>query len=186
MAGAAPSFSEVHVARALFLISDGNIGRKKLVKLLEIGEGSARTLLKGLREKKLINSSKKGHELTKKGKLHVKKILEKFSRPCEIFSSIVEGKKSVVIVHNVVHKIDKGIEERDISLRAGANGAIVLGYSNGIKMPVSDLKLNDSDLLNEIKKFNLQNGDVIVVSFANTNASAENGALAIALNLTKE
>ncbi len=186
MVGAAPSFSEIHVVRALFLINEGNIGRKKLVKLLEIGEGSARTLLKGLKEKGLIKSDKKGHELTKKGKLHLKKILEKFSKPCEIFSSIVEGKKGVVIVHNVAHKIDKGIEERDISLRAGADGAIILKYSNGIRTPVSDLKLTGSDLLNEIKKINLQNGDVIVVSFANTNASAENGALAIALNLTRK
>jgi DNA-binding PadR family transcriptional regulator len=188
MVGASPSFSEVHVLRVLFLLKDKKyLGRKKLVRSLGIGEGSIRTILKKLKNKGFISSTKQGHSLTKKGAKRLSYLLKKFSKPKKINSKIVEGKKTAIVVHNATKKIGKGLEERDIAVKAGANGALLLKYHNKIHSTVSEFKLSDfPDLLSEIKKFNLQNGDVIVISFGDTVASAENGALAIALNLIRK
>lgn len=187
MVGAAPSFSEVHLVRTLLLLENSQLGRKKLVQLLEVGEGSTRTILKRLKKEKLVSSSKQGHSLTAKGQRKIQTYLKKFSRPRKIKAKIVEGKKIAVVVHKAINKINKGLEERDLAVKVGAQGVLLFKYRNKISPTVSDFKLNDfPDLLVEIKKFNLQRGDVLVISFGDTLASAENGAIAIALHLTQK
>ena len=188
MVGASPSFSDVHILRVLFLLfKEKFIGRKKLLQNLEIGEGSIRTILKKLKEEGLINSSKKGHYLTRKGYNKIYKILKKFSFPKEISSEIIPGRKVFLVVHNSASKVKKGIEERDISIKAGGKGAIILKFQkNKLKLPVPKTKFKDKNLLSEImKNFNLKEGDVVVISFGDTVESAENSAIAIALNLIK-
>ncbi len=183
MVGAAPSFSEVHLIRTLLLLKKSPLGRKKLVQLLGIGEGSARTILKKLKSEKLVSSSKQGHSLTQKGRKKINSYLKKFSQPKEIKSKIVEGEKVALVLYNSINKIDKGLEERDLAVKSGANGALLLKYPH----TVPNFNLRDfPDLLNEIKKFNLKKGDVMVISFGDSLVSAENGALAIALHLTQK
>ncbi|MBU4407040.1 MAG: hypothetical protein KKB24_05580, partial [Candidatus Altiarchaeota archaeon] len=114
MVGAAPSFSEAHLVRALLMLSSGRVGRKNLVKILGVGEGSVRTIIKRLKGEGLIKSSKQGHELTQKGKETVENYLNKFSMPGEFKAddlSLHPGEESSsVIVYGAADRISNGLE----------------------------------------------------------------------------
>ena len=64
--GPSTSFSMFHVFYLLELISKTTMGRNKLAKKLEVGEGVVRTIINHLKDAELINTSKKGCNLTKK------------------------------------------------------------------------------------------------------------------------
>ena len=166
-------------------------GRKNLVKELEIGEGSVRTILKRLKDDGLITSSKLGHELTAKGERKVLEYLGKFTSP-ERFESgeieLVEGErteKCLIVVSNSAEKIKRGMEQRDTAFSAGAKGALVIVFRKGrLEFPAPDTKLSDfPEMLERLKKLNLKDNDTVVISFGKTYAKAEDGAIAIALEL---
>jgi len=57
--GRAPSFNEAQVIKALEIIcAHGTVGRVRLSKELELGEGTTRTLLKHLKKERLIEGSR--------------------------------------------------------------------------------------------------------------------------------
>jgi len=191
MVGAAPSFSRVHIVRTLLILKKKKTGRKNLVKELEIGEGSIRTILKRLKNDGLITSGKLGHELTAKGESKVLEYLERFTVP-ERFESgeieLVEGErteKCLIVVYNSARKIKSGMEQRDTAFSAGAKGALVIVSKKGrLEFPTPDIKLSDFPGLTErLKKLDLQDKDTVVISFGKSYARAEDGAVAIALEL---
>ncbi|MEM2936398.1 MAG: hypothetical protein QW231_04385, partial [Candidatus Bathyarchaeia archaeon] len=64
--GRAPSFTEAHVIKTLEVIGAGRVvGRVRLSKVLGLGEGETRTLLKHLENQDLIKVSRLGIALTK-------------------------------------------------------------------------------------------------------------------------
>ena len=66
MVGNIPNFTKIDALRC-FLRFNKNIGRQDLAKDLELGEGTVRTILEILKAKKLLDSTKRGHFLSKKG-----------------------------------------------------------------------------------------------------------------------
>ncbi len=191
MAGAAPSFSRVHVVRALLALAGGRVGRKNLVRELGVGEGSVRTILGRLRGEGLITSDKLGHALTGKGEGEVQNYLKKFTLP-ERFSlegiglPEVEGtEKCLVVVFNSTGKIKSGMEQRDTALSSGAKGALVIVFGGGgLRFPNTDIKLSDfPDLAGVLGGLSLREGDAVVISFGDSYARAEDGAVAVALKL---
>lgn len=186
MVGASPSFSDVHVVRAILALENEKMGRKRLVKFLGLGEGSVRTILKKLKNQSLINSDRQGHELTSKGEKEVQKYLRKFSFPEKFPSRDLEGKfKVLTIVHNSSHRIKTGMEQRDTALNAGADGAILLVFKNKeLEFPTPDISLSKfPDTKKRLKELRLNERDTVVISFGKTIAKAEDGAIAIALDL---
>jgi len=193
MAGAAPSFSEVHVVRTLLLLNSGRIGRKNLVGILGVGEGSVRTIIKKLKRDGFIKSSKQGHELTEKGRERIHRYLHKFSIPIEFKSSDLaicpeKTLHSLIIIHNSAEKIGTGIEQRDIARDAGALSIALLLYKKGRpEFPTQEVKLSQfPESSKELENLNLKDKDVVVISFGKTKASAENGAVAVALELSRD
>lgn len=187
MVGASPNFSDVHIIRALILLSREEIGRKNLVKGLGIGEGSVRTILKRLRKGGLVRSSKKGQLLSKKGKGYIQKYLKRFTAPIE-FKSVDSGKFcSVAIIHKKADRIKTGFEQRDIAVGAGADSVLVLNYKNRkLEFPTKDVRLSDfPDLIEGLKGFRFNEDDVVIISFARTYQKAEDGAVAVALDLIR-
>lgn len=69
---------------------------------------------------------------------------------------------------------------RDIAVKSGADGAIILIYNGRLQTPQVDYEVNYSELEN---LFDFRNNDVLVVSFASKTRNAESGALAIAVEL---
>jgi len=190
MVGAAPSFSEFHLVRTLLLLNSGRLGRKNLVKILGVGEGSVRTIIKRLKGEGLIKSSKQGHELTQKGKETVENYLNKFSMPGEFGSNdlaLDPGEfSSIVIVHGASNKFGSGIEQRDIARDAGATSIAILLYKKRtIEFPTPEVRISQfPDSEKELENIDLKEGDAILISFGETKAKAENGAVAVALQLT--
>ena len=188
MVGAAPSFSKVHLLRALLIIKKIEMGRKNLVKKLGVGEGSVRTILGKLKQDKLIISAKEGHKLTKKGQVYLKKYLKRFTLPQKFYSDEIsqDSAQSLIVVHNVASKIKSGIREHDLAVKAGADGSLVLIYkNNNLKFPGNDHSLdNYPNLKNKVSDLKLMEDDAIIIVFGKTETDAENGALAIALDLT--
>lgn len=183
MVGADPSFSDVHLLRAIIAIGRKPVGRKKLVRILGVGEGSVRTILKKLGEEELIVSSKQGHRLSPKGEGFLKKRLSKFTVPKETEIEWLNGFKSFIVVHGASGKIGTGMVERDTALIAGADGAVILTYGKGKLSFPADISIRDyKDVSSTID--NLKEKDVVVISFGKTQIMAENGALAVALELS--
>jgi len=194
MAGASPNFSDIHIIRTLIALKK-QIGRKKLLQEIGIGEGSMRTILKKLKNKGFITSTKKGHALTNSGEEYLNKYLEKFTIPFKIHSSdIVPYKKTGIIIRNAHDNITNGIAERDIAVRTGALGALVLEYkdeSGRLKFP------GDSQLLESFPEFKSEietiamnakfmPKDVFVVSFGEDYTICENAVISIAISLIRQ
>ena len=82
-----------------------------------------------------------------------------------------------------------GIEERDEAIRAGANATLVLAMENGeVHMPkVSNLSRESPQLAASIiKNLNPADGDVIIITSANSKMTARYSALAAALLLLRK
>ena len=66
MVGNIPNFTKIDVLRC-FLRLKKNTGRQELARDIGLGEGTIRTILNILKSKQLLDSTKKGHFLSKKG-----------------------------------------------------------------------------------------------------------------------
>ncbi|MBU0763012.1 MAG: DUF4443 domain-containing protein [Candidatus Altiarchaeota archaeon] len=185
MVGAAPSFSDVHILRALLTLHENPTGRKKLVQILGLGEGSVRTIIKHLTEDGLIKSSSQGHKITEKGEKTVLERLRLFSKPNAVdLRDMISGMQSLIVVYGAVKYLTNIVLLRDTALRAGADGALVLVCDGDVKFPDSGMSISDYPLSSEyLKKINLREGDVVVIGFAPTVQKAEDGALAATLEL---
>ena len=187
MVGAQPSYKTEHVLKTLLLLSEGKVGRKKLVKKLGVGEGSVRTILKKLKKEGLISSVKQGQSLSRDGTLFLGKLLEEFTKP-QVFDSFdlaCGSHKKVAVVRNASAKVKKGLDERDIAVKAGADGAVILVYKGGeIQFPADDAGLEElSETKAKVGELDLEEGDVVIISFAGDEIAAYDGVLAIIADL---
>lgn len=180
-----PSFSRVHVVKTLLTLSNQPTSRKTLLERLELGEGSIKTILKKLKSDGLVASSQQGHHLTRKGLYYVKKLLDKFTPPAQVnLAGIVDGESVYTIVHNSADRIDSIVEYRDKAVKAGADGALLITYRRGrLSFPGSSLETYPG-LKKRLDGLGLSENDAIVVTFSRKKYRAEEGALAIALDLT--
>jgi len=186
MVGADPSFNETHLLRTLFLLHSNQIGRKRLVKLLGVGEGSVRTIIKRLSAEGLITSAKLGHSLTPHGKAYVERKLEAMSKPQPInLSHLVSAEQSIIILRGAADKVGDGVALRDIALKAGADGAVVLVYKDGaLRFPGGGLKMSDYMPDGErLLSIGVCPSDALIIGFGRSQHAAEDGAVAAALSL---
>ena len=65
--GPSTTFTVSHIFFALDLMAEKPIGRNKLAKKLEVGEGTVRTIISRLKNSGLIETSKEGCSLTNNG-----------------------------------------------------------------------------------------------------------------------
>ena len=131
--GPSTTFTIFHVFYALELLAQKPLGRNKLAEKLYVGDGAVRTIISRLREAGLIETSKEGCNLTKKG-------LEVWRQFEEIFPNRVEIPRSELsesafnfafIVRNQGQKVGSGIDQRDAAIIAGARKALVIVFKNG-------------------------------------------------------
>ncbi len=183
MVGNIPNFTKTDVLRC-FLRLHKNTGRQELARELELGEGTIRTILEDLKSKDLLDSTKKGHFLSKRGSEELRKILESITLPklIDVDSIYPEYKKTGVLVKNASES--KGMYRlRDLAVRNGADGAIILKFNGKVYAPESDFEQEYSSLE---KYFDFKDGDTLVIAFSNARRQAENGALSIAIELSSE
>ena len=190
--GRAPSFMEAHVIKALEVIGSGEaVGRIRLSKMLGLGEGEARTLVKHLRNEGLIEVSRSGIFLSEFGKEVFSDLRSQMGKEVEVpESSLTVGPfNTAIIVRNVAHMVRKGVEQRDAAIRVGASGATTLIFRNKrlIIPGVSDDILRDAPMIQDLLVSRLKPGenDVIILGSANAKQTAELGAKTAAFELLK-
>jgi len=188
--GPSASFSLFHLIKALELTAkEGPIGRGKLSKRLGTGEGAIRTLIDRLKNAELIEISKPGCSLTRKGE----KIWNQFQA---IFPEKVKLEKSeltlahyniAMLIKDGGDKVKTGVEQRDAAVLTGAKGATTLIFKNQklIQPGISENLARDfPTAFNQIsRRLKLEDNDAVVVGSADTWEKAEYGALAAAWTL---
>ena len=137
--GPIPKFSDYHLWKALMLLdTEVPLGRKKLSSLLDIGEGSTRTIINILNEQKYIQIDRSGILLTQKGNKFKDSVY--FDVAPVITSEVtINTCDCAVRIPFAANRITYGCEERDIAIKSGATGATTLICKNGsLIFPGSD------------------------------------------------
>ncbi|MBI2652696.1 hypothetical protein HYX00_04490 [Candidatus Woesearchaeota archaeon] len=180
MVGNIPNFTKIDILRC-FLRFNKNTGRQELAKELELGEGTLRTILKLLKSKKLLDSTKKGHFLSEKGTETLNQIYEYINAPKYLtIKSLYPNFKKIGILIKNPSNLRELYKLRDIAVKNSAEGALILKFENKLYAPESDFEQDYRELESY---FDLKNNDVLVIVFSNEKRHAENGALAIAIEL---
>lgn len=180
MVGNIPNFTRIDILRC-FLRFSKNIGRQELARELELGEGTLRTILNILKSKKLLDSTKKGHFLSKKGTGVLNQIYEYIDIPKHLaIKSLYPNLKKIGVLIKNISNLKELYKLRDIAVKNSAEGALILKFENKLYAPESDYEQDYRELESY---FDFKNNDVLVIAFSNEKRHAENGALAIAIEL---
>jgi predicted transcriptional regulator len=187
--GPSTSFTIFHIFYALELLSQNPLGRNKLAEKLNVGDGAVRTIISRLVDSGLVEISKEGCNLTKKG-------LEIWGQFKEIFPKRVEIPKSELtgsefnfafLVKDSGQKVGSGIDQRDAAIIAGARKALVIVDRDG---HLSIESVSDCIEQQYPKAANLlfeelkpQNNDVIIIAGADSLLKAKRGAFAASWSL---
>lgn len=179
----------------LALKKAGPIGRYRLKKILDLSEyeGIVRLMLTDLEGKGIISASRKGCKLTRKGESLLAKSLGAYNiakiKQVDLRSLGLDN-SFCVHVRDHAEMIRPVAQYRDAAVRAGALGAIILKYADGIlAVPnvYSDFSLEYPKLTAEILQgFDFLNGDVLILGFAGDEWKALEGALAVAIEMAKD
>ncbi|USS41366.1 DUF4443 domain-containing protein [Thermococcus aggregans] len=183
--GAYPEFEIEDVVVVLFLLKTPK-GRKQISEELNLGEGTVRTLLKKLSSIGLVESQQKGHSLSEKGAEVVKEISRLFSEPLE--ATPLDGFVTYALVVKNPPEF-KSIELRDEAIRFFARGAMILVVQdNEIIFPEDRRPLKETlpKLSEDLKKLPIENGDLVIVTWADTKADALKSLIHVALTLKGE
>jgi len=187
--GPSTTFTVFHIFYALELMSQKPLGRNKLAKKLNVGDGAVRTIISRLRNAGLIETSKEGCSLANKG-------LEIWRQFEQVFPKRIEIQKSELsesefnfafLVKNSGQKVRSGIDQRDAAIIAGARKALVIVFKNGhLRIEsVSDCIEKDypkaaSQILKELTP---EDNDAIIVAGADSALRAKRGAFAASWSL---
>lgn len=180
--GPSTTFTVSHIFFALELMAESPIGRNKLAKKLEVGEGAIRTIINRLKDSKLIETSKEGCKLTNKGLDIWRQFEEHFPKRIEIGKTeLIKTKhNNAFLVKNSGHKIKSGIEQRDAAIVAGATRAVIIVCKQGsltIESVSNDLEKEFPQAADQILKvIQPENNDVIIIAGAETKQKAKHGA----------
>jgi len=164
--GRQPAFTPPYILKALELIeSKRGIGRQQLSKKLRLGEGSVRTLIKRLKEKEFIETSRGGMILSDRGRFLLHKIGEHMVGIEIPDTRITVGTENyAILVKGSAINVKKGIEQRDAAIIAGAKGATTLVFTGDkLMMPGTDVDIESSMEKLLLSKLQPGNGDVIII-----------------------
>lgn len=154
-----PTFKRVHIVLALYIFGENEkgLGRYRLQKELNIGSGTARSLITKLKEKSdylsvLRENNRKGHILTQKGKEFLRAIKDKIpllvqAEQKQLKDIIVDSKETYAffcIVKNSASQITNGIEQRDAAIIVGGIGTTCLLF-NGSSYVFPSKALSESE-----------------------------------------
>ncbi len=182
--GPSTTYSMFHVFYTIELISKKTIGRNRIAKKIEVGEGTIRTIINHLKDENLITTSRKGCKLTNKGALLWEKIELLFPKRAEIKRTVLNNSKYnfAFLIKNSGHKIKSGIIQRDAAIMGGANRATVIVSKEGklaIKSVSKDIERDFPDAAKKILEYlSPENNDVIIIAGADSAIRAKRGAFA--------
>jgi len=175
--GIKPSFRAYHVFLALTsLRREGPLGRITLSRKLELGEAAVKTLVRRLRDSGLATVDRvAGVLLTEKG-VEAAELLESlmiYLGPLEL-GPICGGCRTYGLVLKGFRKVleDVGyLKLRDLVVREGADGALIVYCGDRPVMPVSGGFEEVAGTLSEVAQRSCSSGDILVISICCSNSS---------------
>ena len=184
LGGPIPKFGDYHVWKTLYCISQNRqLGRKSLAALLNIGEGSTRTILNMLQEDGLIAINKNGVSFTKEGMSAWRNVRMEI-QPMDVSELTIGKSDCAVRVPGMAGSIKYGCEERDVAIKSGATGATTLICSNSVLIFPGSHYPVDQSVVEALKKcFDINDGDVVIIGSAPDTEKAELGAVTAGLEL---
>jgi predicted transcriptional regulator len=187
--GPSTSFTVFHVFYALELLSQKPLGRNKLARNLNVGDGAVRTIIGRLRNADLIETSKEGCNLTKKGLETWRQFEQVFPKRVEIPASELSQSEFnfAFLVKNSGNKVKSGIDQRDAAIIAGARKALVTVFKDGHLRIESVSNCIEKDYpkaaTHILKELTPEDNDVIIIAGADTALRAKRGAFAASWSL---
>jgi predicted transcriptional regulator len=187
--GPSTTFTVFHIFYSLKLIAQKPLGRKKLAEKLEVGDGAVRTIISRLKEEDLIETSKQGCDLTRKGLDIWKQFEEIFPKQMVLLKSELSSSEFnyAFLVKNCGQKVKSGIKQRDAAIFAGARNALVIVYRNehlcieSVSGSIEqDYPIVASQIINELTP---EENDVIIVAGSDSLLRAKRGAFAASWSL---
>jgi predicted transcriptional regulator len=182
--GPSTTFTVAHIFFALELMAEKPIGRNMLARKLNVGEGTIRTIISRLRNRGLIETSKKGCNLTNKGCLVWKKFEGLFPKRAEIGKTELTSAEHnyAFLVKNSGHNVRSGIEQRDAAIIAGATDAVIIVSKQG-QLTIESVSQNlqrqfPAAAAQILQTFHPEHNDVIVLVGAAAPWKAKHGAFA--------
>ncbi|MCL2318141.1 MAG: DUF2111 domain-containing protein [Methanomassiliicoccaceae archaeon] len=184
LGGPIPKFSDYHIWKTLYCIVDESpLGRKSLASMLNIGEGSMRTILSMLQEDGVIVINKNGVSMTKEG-LDVWKTIRMDIQNVKVPELTIGSCDCAVRVPGMAGGVKFGCEERDIAIMNGATGATTLICSNNMLIFPGSYYPVDQKVENVLRdNLDIRDGDAIIIGTASDEEKAELGAVTAALEL---
>ena len=182
--GPTPKFSMYHIWKAYQIIdTQGPVGRKALADMLQIGEGSTRTILDKMIREGSVENTRRGAVLTDRGKKRFE--TSGIMTDAIELEGITLGKHNcAVMARGLIDRVRLGCEQRDEAVRAGATGATTLVVRDNKVVFPGDNDFPDQESVAPLKKmFDLMDGDVIIIGSAFSHEAAEKGAVSAALAL---
>lgn len=170
------------IVRLFIIIRERPRGRIYLISKLRLGEATVKTMLKNLKNKKLVKQNTLG--------VYPAKRADQFFSFCDNYSPFKEvhfidfsEKPSVaLIVNNGADSVNSGIEQRDEGVKHGAKIITLVKRSGKLILAgVPEHPLSYKEQIESLIK--TVNGDVLILSSAETRLDAERGAIAASLTL---
>jgi predicted transcriptional regulator len=189
--GPSTTFTIFHVFYALELLAQKPLGRNKLAEKLNVGDGAVRTIISRLREAELIETSKEGCNLTKKGLEIWQQFEEIFPKRMEIPRSELAASEFnfAFLVKNSGQKVGSGIDQRDAAIIAGARKALVIVskkghlYIESVSDCIEQTYPKAASLI--LKELMPQDNDVIIIAGSDSTLKAKRGAFAASWSLIR-
>jgi len=181
--GGAPLFQPFHILKALWHIQQLEpLGRKELSAHLDIGEGSARTLVSYLGEKGWAKTARQGISLSDEGH----ELLEKLGIMAkEVHAGkITVGEVDFAIrLRNCAGRISNSIDQRDEAIKVGASGATTLVFRKKLTFTDGfDAAQTDPRAARVLTQdFELAEEDVLIIGCSPEPMRAMDGAFAAAV-----
>ncbi|MEM2103631.1 MAG: DUF4443 domain-containing protein [Candidatus Bathyarchaeia archaeon] len=172
--GPAPTFSVLHILRALEIAAEKCVGRGKLAVELGVGHGAVRTIISRLREAGLVTTSKTGCSITAKGLKFWSEYKKIFPKKVEIEADKLTTARYnfAVLAKDCGGKVKSGMDQRDAAVKTGAKGAVTILFRNGrlvIPSVTEDFAKDFPETAEQILKLlKPEENDVVVISGADT------------------
>ena len=129
----------------IYLLKDGPSGRRTLTNMVGASESSVRTVLEHLQSEGIVEMDRRGTSLSDMGRLAFGPLLESVQEVKTVdLPELSLGEISrVALLQEVDELSGRAWSFRDLAIREGAQGAIILETGDGIKF------LHSDDLLQE-------------------------------------
>jgi hypothetical protein len=179
MVGNTPNYHALDIFRA-FLLLERRISRADLMRALDLGEGTMRTILDILKEKGLLESSQQGHVLSSAGRRTFAETISHMSLPQQVELEEYPEHIKVAVAVKGAADVPITMKLRDSAVKQGADGALIFIKKEGILiLPHSDgIHCNIPQ-----NQPGIDDNDALIVAFAHHSREAELGALAVATEM---